>query len=87
MPLLVIGRGIIAPPLAKRGKMQICRERHRARWDENSEAELRERIAAGEFAPAIARAMGRSQEAVRTRANILGIPIRFAARRVMPRMA
>src|SRR4051812_31715017 len=34
--------------------MDICRERHRARWDENSETELRERIAAGEVAPAIA---------------------------------
>jgi hypothetical protein len=61
------------------------RERHRAPWDENSEIELRARLEAGEFAPAIARAMGRSQEAVRTRANLLGIPIRFAERRVMAR--
>jgi hypothetical protein len=67
--------------------MRACRERHRARWDETSETELRARLAAGEFAPAIARAMGRSQEAIRTRANILGIPIRFAERRVMSRPA
>jgi hypothetical protein len=67
--------------------MQHCRERHRVRWDESSETELRKRIEAGEFAPAIARAMGRSQEAVRTRANILGIPIRFAERRVTAKLA
>ena len=57
------------------------RERHRAVWDEPAETELRRRVAAGEFVPEIARAMGRSQEAIRTRANLLGIPVRFAARR------
>ncbi len=60
------------------------RERHRAMWDAATEEELRQRVAAGEFLPGIARAMGRSQEAIRTRANLLGIPIRFAAKRIMP---
>jgi hypothetical protein len=58
------------------------RPRHRAAWDEASENELRQRIAAGEFLPGIARKMGRSQEAIRTRANLLGIPVRYAAKRI-----
>jgi phage terminase Nu1 subunit (DNA packaging protein) len=60
------------------------RERHRATWDAATEDELRQRVEAGEFLPAIARSMGRSQEAIRTRANLLGIPVRFAAKRIMP---
>jgi len=28
--------------------------------------------------------MGRSQEAIRTRANLLGIPVRYAAKRIIP---
>jgi hypothetical protein len=62
--------------------MQSSRERHRMPWDEESDNELRRRLEVGEFAPAIARSMGRSQEAVRTRANRLGIPIHYAERRV-----
>ena len=58
------------------------RERHRATWDEAAENELRQRVEAGEFIPAIARSMGRSQEAIRTRANLLGISVRFAERRI-----
>jgi hypothetical protein len=61
------------------------RDRHRASWDEAAENELRQRVAAGEFIPAIARAMGRSQEAIRTRANLLGISVRYAEKRIMPR--
>jgi hypothetical protein len=60
------------------------KQRHRAPWDEAAEDELRRRVADGEFLPEIARAMGRSQEAIRTRANLLHIPVRFAARRIMP---
>jgi hypothetical protein len=60
------------------------RERHRATWDAESEEELRRRVANGEFLPDIARAMGRSQEAIRTRANLLGIPVRYAAKRIAP---
>jgi hypothetical protein len=60
------------------------RPRHRAAWDAASENELRQRVAAGEFTPDIARAMGRSQEAIRTRANLLGISVRYAAKRLVP---
>jgi hypothetical protein len=59
-------------------------ERHRATWNAATENELRLRVEAGEFLPAIARSMGRSQEAIRTRANLLGIPVRFAEKRIMP---
>ncbi len=59
------------------------RERHRETWDAASENELRQRVTAGEFLPAIARSMGRSQEAIRTRANLLGVPVRYAAKRIM----
>ena len=60
------------------------RERHRATWDVATENELRQRVQAGEFLPGIARSMGRSQEAIRTRANLLGIPVRFAEKRILP---
>ena len=63
----------------------LDRKRHRAAWDEAAENELRRRLAAGEFVPEIARAMGRSQEAIRTRANLLRIPVRFSARRISGR--
>lgn len=56
------------------------------RWDDADDRELTSRVAEGQFVPEIARAMGRSQEAVRTRANILGLPVRSSARarRVAP---
>jgi hypothetical protein len=57
---------------------------HRAAWDAAAENELRQRVEAGEFLPGIARSMGRSQEAIRTRANLLGIPVRYAAKRIIP---
>lgn len=57
------------------------RTRHGARWDEAADEELRRRFAAGELLPEVARAMNRSQEAVRTRANVLHIPVRSTPRR------
>lgn len=57
---------------------------HGARWDDAADAELRKRFAAGELLPDVARAMNRSQEAVRTRANVLGVPVRSSARRGAP---
>lgn len=57
------------------------RGRHGARWDEAADTELRARFAAGELLPAVARAMNRSQEAIRTRANVLGVPVRSTPRR------
>lgn len=57
------------------------RARHGARWDEAADAELRQRFAEGQLLPEVARAMNRSQEAVRTRANVLHIPVRSSVRR------
>lgn len=57
------------------------RDRHGARWDDGADAELRRRFVAGELLPDVARAMNRSQEAVRTRANVLGVPVRSTPRR------
>ena len=57
------------------------RGRHGARWDETADNELRRRFGAGELLPDVARAMNRSQEAVRTRANVLQVPVRSTARR------
>lgn len=57
------------------------RARHGARWDETADAELRRRFADGELLPDVAKAMNRSQEAVRTRANVLHIPVRSTTRR------
>jgi len=50
------------------------------RWDVEDDADLARRVAEGQFIPEIARGMGRSQEAIRTRANILGLPVRSSAR-------
>lgn len=61
--------------------LMIKRMRHGARWDEESDEELRRRFAAGELLPEVARAMNRSQEAVRTRANVLHVPVRSSTRR------
>lgn len=58
----------------------VKRARHGARWDEAADNELRRRFAAGELLPDVARAMNRSQEAVRTRANVLHIPVRSSNR-------
>ena len=57
------------------------RARHGARWDEVADEELRRRFAEGQLLPEVARAMNRSQEAVRTRANVLHIPVRSTPRR------
>jgi hypothetical protein len=59
----------------------IKRNRHGTRWDEESDEELRKRFADGQLLPDVARAMNRSQEAVRTRANVLRVPVRSSTRR------
>lgn len=50
------------------------------RWDADDDADLAQRIGTGQFIPEIARGMGRSQEAIRTRANILRLPVRSSDR-------
>ena len=52
---------------------------HGRRWDAQADADLRERVAQGQFLPEIARAMGRTQEAVRSRANLLKVRVRSSA--------
>lgn len=56
------------------------RARHGAKWDEAADDELRRRFSEGQLLPEVARAMNRSQEAVRTRANVLHIPVRSTRR-------
>ena len=46
---------------------------HHQKWTPEAEAELRQRCEDGEFLPAIARAMGRTQASCASRAAILGI--------------
>lgn len=52
------------------------RQSHGRPWDEDADDELRRLIAGGAMLPEISRAMGRTQEAVRSRANILKLPVR-----------
>ncbi len=58
------------------------RQRIHRRWTPEADAQLRALIEAGKFLPAIAIEMGRTQEACRTRANILGISVRSSAQRI-----
>jgi hypothetical protein len=53
------------------------------RWTAEADAELIARSARGELLPDMARAMGRTQEALRTRANMLGVPVRSSLRRTV----
>ncbi|MDB5684110.1 MAG: hypothetical protein JWM38_2040 [Sphingomonas bacterium] len=53
---------------------------HRRPWSEEDDAELRRRCEAGEFLIDIARAVGRTQEACRSRANTLGVACRSSLR-------
>ena len=56
------------------------RARHGARWDDAADEELRRRFSDGQLLPEVAKALNRSQEAVRTRANVLHIPVRSTRR-------
>lgn len=56
------------------------RPKHQTRWTPEEDAELRRRCEAGEYLIDMAKAMGRSQESLRTRCNVLGIPCRSAPR-------
>lgn len=55
-----------------------ARRQHGSRWTPEEDAELRRRCEAGDYLNDIAKAFGRSQESVRTRANVLGIACRSA---------
>ncbi|WCT72784.1 hypothetical protein PQ455_14230 [Sphingomonas naphthae] len=58
------------------------RKRHNQPWTDEADAELARHIASGALLPEIARAMERSQEAVRSRANVLKLPVRSTNRGV-----
>jgi hypothetical protein len=60
--------------------MDKPRARKFTRWTPEEDAELRRRCEAGEYLLDIARTMGRTQEGLRTRCNLLGIPCRSAPR-------
>lgn len=61
------------------------RPRKHSRWTPDEDAELRRRCEAGEYLIDIAKFMGRSQEGLRTRCNVLGIPCRSARSKFSPR--
>lgn len=58
----------------------LKRDQHRQRWTGDEDDRLRRLFAGGAFTGDVAQALGRSQEAVRTRAELLGISVRSAPR-------
>lgn len=58
----------------------LKRTHHRQRWTSEEDDRLRRLFADGGFTRDVARALGRSQEAVRTRAEMLGVSVRSAPR-------
>lgn len=64
-----------------------ARPKKYARWTSEEDAELRRRCEAGEYLIDIAKVMGRSQEGLRTRCNVLGIPCRSAPGRARRQIA
>ncbi len=53
---------------------------HRRPWTPAEDEELKQRCQAGEFLPDIARALGRTQEGCRSRANVLGVSCQSSPR-------
>lgn len=61
-------------------------ENHRGRWTPEEDAKLRTMFAQGLVLKDVSRALQRSQEAVRTRAALLRIPVTSGPRRIIARM-
>ncbi|HEV2568982.1 hypothetical protein [Sphingomonas sp.] len=61
----------------------LKRVHHRGLWTPAEDETLRRMLAGGSWLHEIADALGRSQEAVRTRANILHLPVKSAPRHVL----
>ena len=61
----------------------LKRMHHRGVWTMAEDEALRHMAAQGTWLHDMASTLGRSQEAVRTRANILHIPVRSAPREVL----
>ena len=64
----------------------LARLHHGRNWTADDDAVLREMCADGAYLIDVARRLGRSQEAVRTRANILHVPVRSAPRALRIRL-
>ncbi|MFD1951615.1 hypothetical protein ACFSGX_12645 [Sphingomonas arantia] len=58
----------------------LMTKRVRRRWTDEEDADLRNRVEAGELLPVIARALDRTQMACSTRAESLGLRTRSTAR-------
>ena len=56
----------------------LARARHGRSWSATDDEIVRRMFADGAYLIDVARRLGRSQEAVRTRANILHVPVRSA---------
>ena len=61
----------------------LKRVHHRGIWTADEDEMLRRMLANGAWLHQVADTLGRSQEAVRTRANILRVPVRSAPREVL----
>ena len=65
--------GSVRPPgLARRAPPAA----HRRTWSEEEDGLLRKMLADGELIGPVARVLGRTQEGVRNRANLLGLAVR-----------
>jgi len=62
---------------------RFARLQHGNRWTPEEDAELRRRCEARQYLNEIAAVLGRSQESVRTRANVLHVPCRSAPSRAL----
>lgn len=61
----------------------LKRPHHRGLWTPAEDAILTRMFKGGAYMQDVAKILGRSQEAVRTRANILGVAVRSAPRDVL----
>ncbi len=68
-------------PLAGFAAYHGPRANHGMPWDAQADEEFRRRTSEGEMLPALVIALGRTQESVRTRANLLSIPVRSSTRK------
>lgn len=58
----------------------LAKVHHGRLWTSDDDAAIRRMSAEGAYLNQIAHALGRTQEAVRTRANLLHVPVRSAPR-------